>query len=94
MGAGRDSARWQRIAVSGQPIAVSASGSQLSAPGFWLPAVPLSHCHTVLLSASGYRLQVVAFPPTGIYRQMGYYRHVRRSFAALRMTVGGGKADV
>lgn len=67
MGAGRDRTRWQRIAVSGQPIAVSAVSS---------------------------RLPVVAFPPTGIYRQMGYYRHVPRSFAALRMTVGGGKADV
>ena len=38
MGAGRDSARWQRIAVSGQPIAVSASGCQLPAPGGRLPA--------------------------------------------------------
>ena len=38
MGAGRDSARWQRIAVSGQPIAVSASGCQLPVPGGCLPA--------------------------------------------------------
>jgi len=38
VGAGRDSARWQRIAVSGQPIAVSAVCSRLPAPGGRLPA--------------------------------------------------------
>ena len=38
VGAGRDSACWQRIAVSGQPIAVSAFGCPLLAPGGRLPA--------------------------------------------------------
>ena len=38
VGAGRDSACWQWIAVSGQTIAVSASGCQLPAPGGRLPA--------------------------------------------------------
>ena len=38
MGAGRDSARWQRIAISGPAIAVSAAGCQLPVPGGCLPA--------------------------------------------------------
>jgi hypothetical protein len=46
VGAGRDSACWQRIAVSGQTIAVSASGYRLPAFG-----CPLSHCLAV-----GFRL--------------------------------------
>ena len=61
---------------------LSASGCRLPSPGFWLPTVPLSYCHT-----GG------AFPLTGIYRQMGYYRHVPRSFAGAQDDGGSGKGQ-
>ena len=36
--------------------------------------------------------QSAAFPLTGIYRHFFHLRFLPRSFASLRMTVGGGKA--
>lgn len=33
------------------------------------------------------------FPPTGIYDRISQMCHTPRSFALLRMTVGGGKDD-